>query len=115
MAGKRPRGSSSFEFDPKRFVSADAEARFHDSVTRQLGLREWGFDLDVENPRVEYFQRVIESRGWKIFGKHPKVVTMTVVCKFFANAKENTSTPMAFVREKQVRYNAGIINQLLHL
>ena len=55
MASKGPRGSSSSEFDPKRFISADPEARFHDSVTRRLELREWGFDLDVENPRVEYF------------------------------------------------------------
>ena len=64
VASKRPRGSSSSEFDAKRFVLAGAEARFHDSVTHQSGLKEMGFDLDVENYRVEYFHRVIESRGW---------------------------------------------------
>ena len=46
VANKRPRRSPSSEFNPKRFVS---------SVTRRSGLRERGFDLDVENSKVEYF------------------------------------------------------------
>ena len=70
VASKRPRGSSSSEFDKTMFVSAEAEARFNDSVTRRSGLKEQGFDIDVENPRVEYFWRVIDSRGWQIFCKH---------------------------------------------
>ena len=64
MASKRPRGSSSSEFDTKRFVLDEAKAKFHDSVTHQSGLKEIGFDLDVEKPIVYYFQRAIESRGW---------------------------------------------------
>ena len=64
VASKRPWGSSSSEFDKSRFVSAKAEARFNDSVTHRLGLKERGFDIDVENPKVEYFQRVTESKGW---------------------------------------------------
>ena len=63
VASKRPQGSSFSEFHSKRFISAGAEARFHDSVTCQSGLKERGFDLDVENPRVQYFQGVIKSRG----------------------------------------------------
>ena len=47
---KRPRGSSSSNFDPMRFISADADARFHDSVTQRLGLQEQGFDIDIESP-----------------------------------------------------------------
>ena len=56
---------------------------------------------------------VIESQGWQIFCKYPKAVAMTVVHKFYANAWEDTPTPVAFV--KQVRYDVGTINQLLHL
>ena len=60
---KRPRGSSLSEYDKARFVSIDAKARFHDSVTRRSGLKEMGFDIDVENTKIEDFQRIIQSRG----------------------------------------------------
>ena len=40
---------------------------------------------------------------------------MIVVYEFYTNAAENTSTQVVFVREKQVQYDAGTINQLLHL
>ena len=33
----------------------EAEERFNDSVTCRSGLKEQGFDIDVENPKVEYF------------------------------------------------------------
>ena len=62
VASKRPRGLSSFEYDRTRFVSVDVEMRFHNSVTHHLGLRERGFDIDVENPSVEDFSRIIQSR-----------------------------------------------------
>ena len=78
VASKRPRGSSSFEYDRSRFVSIDPEVRFHNLVTRPLGLKERGFNIDVDNPRIEDFQRIIQSRC-----KHPKVATMTMVRKFF--------------------------------
>ena len=115
VASKRPRGSSSSEIDAKRFVSVGAEARFHYSATRRSGLKERGFDLDVENPRVESFQRVIESRGWQIFCKHLKATATTVVCEFYMNTAKNTLTQVVFVKDKQVRYDAGTINQMLHL
>ena len=50
IAHKQPRGSSSSDFDQKRFVSVDVEARFNDSVTCRSGLREHGFDIDIESP-----------------------------------------------------------------
>ena len=50
----------------------EVEARFNDSVTRRSGLKERGFKLDVENPRVEYFQMVIESRGLADFLQAPE-------------------------------------------
>ena len=115
ITSKRPRGSSSSEYDRTRFVSTDADARFHDSVTCRSRLREKGFDIDVENPKVEEFQRIIQSRGWQLFCKHPKVATMTVIRKFFVNAAESTSSYTVFVRGKLVRYDAEIINQLFHL
>ena len=40
---------------------------------------------------------------------------MIVVCEFFANAVESTSGYTMFVRGKQVRYDAGTINQLFRL
>ena len=53
VAHKRPRGSSYSNFDSKRFMSTDAEARFHDLVTHRSGLKERGFDIDIECPWVE--------------------------------------------------------------
>ena len=55
VAIKRPQGSPSFEYDKTRFVSAKTEAKFNESVTRRSGLKELGFDIDVKNPRIEYF------------------------------------------------------------
>ena len=40
VAHKRSQGSSSSSFDTKRFVSADAEARFHHSIKRRARLKE---------------------------------------------------------------------------
>ena len=40
---------------------------------------------------------------------------MTIVCEFDENTTENSSTLVVFVRGKQVRYDAGTINQLFHL
>ena len=100
VASKRPRGSSSSEFDKTRFVSVEAETKFNDSITCRSGLKERGFDIDVENPKVEYFYRVIESRGWQFFCTHPKVASMIVVREFYASAAENTSNLMVFVKGK---------------
>ena len=63
VASKCHRGSSFSEYDQSQFVYADTEAFFHDSITRRFGIREKGFDIDVENAQVEGFQRVIHSRG----------------------------------------------------
>ena len=110
VVSKRPRGSSSTKYDKTRFASMEAEARFNDSVTCRSRLKERGFDIDLENPKIEYFQRIIQSRGWQLFCKHPKVAAMTVVRDFYANAVKNTSTPVVFVRGKQVQYDASMIN-----
>ena len=41
---------------------------------------------------------------------------MTVVHEFYANAWNNTLTPIVFVWEKQVRYyDVGVVNTLLQL
>ena len=64
VASKRPRGSSSSDYDCTQFVSTDLEGRFNTSVTQHSGIKERGFDIDVENTRVKNFQRVIRSRGW---------------------------------------------------
>ena len=55
VASKKPKGSSSSEYDRIWFVTADVEARFHGSVTRHSRLKERGFDIDMENPRIEDF------------------------------------------------------------
>ena len=115
VASKCPRRSSSYEYDRSRFISTDAEARFHDSITWCYGIKEGGFDIDAENARVEDFQMVIQSRGWQLFCKHPKAAAMTMVCKFFVNATEYTLGYTVYVRGKQVRYDARAINQLCRL
>ena len=114
VASKQPRGLSS-KYDRSRFVSADSDARFHDFVTWRSRIKDRGFDIDVENARVEDFQIVIQSRGSQLFCKHPKAAAMTVVREFFANAAESTLAYMVFARGKHVRYDVGTINQLLRL
>ena len=64
---------------------------------------------------MEYLRQIIQSRGWQELCKHPKVVAMTVVHEFYANTWDSTPTPMVFVQEKQVRYDAGVFNTLLQL
>ena len=91
---------SSSKYDRSQFVSADAEARFHDSVTQRSGIKEREFDTDVANARVEDFQRIIQSRGWQFLYKHPKSVEMIVVCEFFVNTVESTLSYTVFVRGK---------------
>ena len=72
---KREKGSSSSSFDNKRFVSADAEARFHDSVKGMLGLKERGFGIDSSH--LVYFETIITRRGWQEFCKPPKTAAIT--------------------------------------
>ena len=79
---------------------ADTEGRFNASVTKRSRIKEWWFDIDAENARVEVFGRVIHSHGWQLFCKHPNAVVMTVVHEFFANASKGTSNHMMFVRGK---------------
>ena len=84
-------------------------------MTRRSGVKEWGFDIDVENARVEDFQKVIHSQRWQLFCKHPNAAAMMVVREFFANASEGTSSHTMFVKGKQVKYDAATINHLIRL
>ena len=72
VASKRPRGSSSSEYDRPRLVSANVEARFHDSVTRRSGIRERGFDIDVENTRLKTFRELFRVGDGNSFANTPK-------------------------------------------
>lgn len=75
---------------------AEAEARFHNSVTKRVGLKEWGFDVDPHH--FPFICSVIESKGWQKFCKPPNVVAITIVREFYANAKEAVGT-VTLVRE----------------
>ena len=66
IASKCPRGSFSSGYDQSLFVFVDAEARFHDSVTRHSWIKKRRFDIDIDNARAEDFQRVIQSGGWQL-------------------------------------------------
>ena len=87
---KRARGSSSSSFDNKRFVSADAEAHFQDSVKRRAGLKERGFDIDY--PYLADFESIVMRRGCQELFKPPKDATMTVVREFYGNAFEGLAS-----------------------
>ena len=84
-------------------------------MTKRSSIKEWGFEIDVENARVEGFQTVIQNRGWQLFYKHPNSTTMTMVREFFVNAPEGTSNHKVFVRRKEVKYDTVTINNLLRL
>ena len=114
-ASKRPRASSSTEYDHSRFVAVDAEACFHASVTKRSGIKEWGFELEGENVRTEGFYKTIQDRRWQLFYRHPKAAAMTMVCEFFVNAPEGPIGHKVFVRGKEVKYDSATINNLLHL
>ena len=57
VAHKRSWGSSFSSYDMRQFVSANAEARFHDSVKRRASIKERGFDLDSSH--LQYFETII--------------------------------------------------------
>ena len=77
VAHKRPRASSSVSFDHTRFVLAEAEARFNESCIRRAGLKERG--LETSRLYMQHFADIIESWGWQVFYKQPKVASMTMV------------------------------------
>ena len=58
-ASKCPLASSSTEYNHSRFVSANAKGCFHASVTKRLGIKERGFELDGANVRTEGFYKTI--------------------------------------------------------
>ena len=87
---KRARGSSSSSFDNKRFVFADIEGHFHDSVQRRLGLKERG--LEIDSPYLENFETIFKQRGWQGFCKPPKAESMTVVLELYANSFEGPAS-----------------------
>ena len=60
---KRARGSSSSSFDNKQFVSAHAEAHFHDLVKKRSSLKEKGFEIDSHY--LSAFETIIKHRGWQ--------------------------------------------------
>ena len=112
VAHKRSQRSSSSSFDMKRFVSADAEARFHDLVKRRAGQKEKGFDLDSSH--LQYFETSIAQKGWQEFCKPPKAVVVTVVREFYSNAFESPHSS-TIVRERQVKYDSVTINALFKI
>ena len=114
-ASKHPRASSLTEYNHSQFVSVDAKARFHVSVTKRSGIKERGFELDGENVRTKGFYKTIQDCRWQLFCQHPKAVAMTVVCEFFANAPKGPTGHKVFVRGKEVKYNSATINSLLRL
>ena len=91
----------------KRFMSADVEAQFHDSVKWRAGLKERGFDLDSSH--LQYFETIIAQRGWQEFCKPPKAAAMIIVHEFYANTFESPVSRTT-VREKQVSYDSVTIN-----
>ena len=55
IVSKRPRASLSTEFNQTQFISTQAEAHFHSSITKKSGIKERGFELDRENLRTVSF------------------------------------------------------------
>ena len=115
IASKRPRASSSTKFDHSRFVSVEAEANFHASITKRSGIKERGFELDSENSRTEGFYKTIQERGWQLFCRHPKAAAMMVVREFFTNAPKGPTGHKVFVRGKEVKHDNVTINNLFRL
>ena len=112
VAHKRSRGSSSSSFDTKRFVSANAEALFHNLVKQRVELKEISFE--IYSSHLAYFETIIAQKGWQEFCKSPKAATTVVVLEFYANAFESPISISA-VRERQVKYDAVTINALLKI
>ena len=81
-------------------------------LKEQLASRKGVFEMN--SLYLDSFGSVIECRGWKEFCKPPNATVMTIVYKFFANAKEMTGT-IYMVRERQVWFDAGSINALLKI
>ena len=97
-------------FDTEKFVSEEAQIRFHDSVVKRNPIVERGLCITGVNwPSI---QNNFRARKWDNFCDQPKAAIVPIVREFYANAPEHNNRKV-FVRGKWVNFSGKAINQFL--
>ena len=99
-------------FDSSKFVSEEAQIRYHDSVSNRSLIAERG--LIPTSAGFPGLWSIIRQRGWGEFCAQPKSAIVPLVREFYANALEHNHRRV-FVRGKQVDFNGKAINRFFKL
>ena len=99
---------SKLVFDTEKFVSEEAQTRFHASVVKRNPIAERG--LCVKGVNQPSIQNNFRARKWDEFCNQPKVAIVPIVREFYANALEHNNRKV-FVRGKWVSFSGRAINQ----
>ena len=95
-------------YDSDKFVSEEAQSRYHESVVKRIPIAERG--LCVSGVSWPAIQNNIYARKWDEFCKQPKAAVVPIVREFYANAPEHNNRKV-FVRGKWVSFSGRAINQ----
>ena len=95
-------------FDSDKFVSEEAQTRYHDSVVKRNPIAERG--LCVTGVNWPSIQNNFRARKWDEFCNQPKAAIVPIVREFYANAPEHNNRKV-FVRGKWVSFSGRAINQ----
>ena len=74
-------------FDNSKFVSEEAQTRYHESVSNRSLIAERG--LIPTSTRFPSIWSIIRQRGWGEFCAQPKLAIVPLVREFYANAPEH--------------------------
>ena len=99
-------------FDSSKFVSEEAQIRYHDSVSNRSLIAERG--LIPTSSGFPGIWNIIRQRGWGEFCAQPKLAIVPLVREFYANALEHDNRKV-FVRGKQVNFSPKAINRFFKL
>ena len=96
-ANKKRKGKGVVQFDSSKFVSANAQDRYFDSILKHSPIAERGLCVTGINwPRIK---ANIVKKGCDGFFTQPLVAILPVVREFYANALEHNLRKV-FVRGK---------------
>ena len=99
-------------FDTKKFVSEEAQIRFHDSVVKINPIDERRLCITRVNwPSIHNNFR---ARKWDEFCAQPKAAIVPIIREFYANAPEHKNRKV-FVRGKWVNFSGKAINEIFKL
>ena len=99
-------------WDRSKFVSEEAQNRYHESVEGRPLIAERGLTITQEG--FPELWNNIQQRGWGAFCAQPSPAVVSLVREFYANAPAHEKGKV-FVRGKRVSFSWTAINKLFAL